>query len=177
MQLGVRKGTVVIAVTYDVNPGDESRQLRAMFDRNADGRLDSGEQTKLQKYLERMAMLFFKMRIGDRSATLIRSGTSAHRVGLPADASQTMGVSLLFTAYLPKHDDGELLTIGISDRGKDAKKHIPLIVDVGGGWTVALASQGEFHPESRQIQRIRLNKGRSLTLKLRLGSPAGARLR
>lgn len=177
LEIGLHASELVVSVRYDLSPGDESRLVRALFDRNTDGKLDSAEQQKLARYLERAAMLFFELRIQSEPGSLVRQSVSAHRVELPVEATQTMGVSMLYVATLPKVLPGALLEIEIIDRDKDSAKHVPVTVGLSDGWEVAFSSQGELHPVPRQIHRVKLQRGRPLVLRLRHGSRLGARKR
>lgn len=167
VQIGVRPSSLVVAVSYDVNPGNEARMLRALFDRDADGRLGADEEKLLSQYLERTAMLFFDMKIQSETAQMVRREATSDRTGLPVDANSSMGIRLLYTVDLPEPDTVRQLRIEISDRDKDGTKHVPLMLDVAPEWNVALASQGEFHPSTRQIARVRLNSKAGLTLEIR----------
>jgi len=177
VEIGLHKNELALSIKYDLNPGNEARLVRALFDRNTDGHLDGTEQAKLVRYLERTAMLFIDLQIQSAQAKLIRQSGSAHRVALPVEATQTMGVSVLYIAPLPKVAPGELLTIQIKDRDKDPAKHVPVTLGYSEGWEVAFASQGELHPAPRQIHRIKLDKHGTFELRVRHGSRLGARNR
>lgn len=169
LRLGVREDRMFLAVNFDVNPGQEALRTRALFDRDADGALSPDEQTVLVAALERMAWLWLKTTVDGAKVAWTLREKAPSRVDRPADDDQTLGVALLYEVKIPK--EGFELTL--EDRERDAGKHVPLEVDLGPGWSVALASQGELHPEARQVRGVQLGVGRSVILRLRRNkSPA-----
>ena len=164
IRLGVKEDRLVIAVSYDVSPGQDALQLRGLFDRDADGSLSLEEQEKLTGYLEQMAMLYFELRIDGERVTPARISRTPFRIDQPASSSDTLGVALLYDAPLPARRSCE---VSLADQTKARDTHVPLVVDLTEGWEVAFASQGELHPSPFAIHRVRLDRGRPLTLSLR----------
>jgi hypothetical protein len=164
LRVGVKADRLLIAVNYDVNPGQDALQLRALFDRDADGKLSQEEQDKLTSYLEQMSMLYFELRIDGEKVKPARISTTPFRIDLPATASDALGVALLFSAPLPASDRIEVV---LSDQSKSRDVHVPVVVDLTEGWEVAFASQGELHLRPFAIHRVRLDRGRPLILRLR----------
>lgn len=162
LRVGVRSDRVLLSITYDVSPGREARQTRAVFDRNSDGRLDEKEQRALLRYLEQLATRWLEVSVDGARQTLKRTSVQGHQLDLPADAHQTLGASMLLTAPLPRGS----LKLRIKDRDKDKKSHVPTVVDLAPQWQVQMSSQGELHPKARRLRRIRLAPGRALVLHL-----------
>ncbi len=162
IRVGVQRDEIVVAYSYDVNPGTEALRTRALFDRDADGRLDAEEQARLQKYLVDTALLWMRVRVQDRPIDLRTSTVTANRLDRPADDTTTLGISALVRVPRPPG----ALVIELEDRDKDARKHVPVVVDFAGEESVALASQGEFDPEARQLRGVRLEPERALVLRL-----------
>jgi hypothetical protein len=164
IRLGVKEDRLLIAVSYDVNPGQDSQRLRGLFDRDADGTLSAEEQGKLTAYLEQMAMLYFELAIDGQAVKPARISSTPFRIDLPAGATDSLGVSLLYSALLPP---GGSVGVRVADQTKARDTHVPLVVDLTEGWEVAFASQGEVHPTPFSIHRVRLDRGRPLLLDLR----------
>lgn len=162
IRIGVQPERIVVAFSYDVNPGVEALRTRALFDRDSNGQLDEDERKRLQKYLVDTALLWMRVRVQDRPIDLRTSTVTPNRLDRPADDSTTLGISALLTVPRPAGP----LEIVVEDRDKDAKKHVPVIVDFGRDEGVALASQGELDPEARQLRGVRLEPGRTLVLRL-----------
>lgn len=163
LRMAVRPDAVVVSVTYDVDPGDPSRQLRGLFDRDSDGQLDVGEQAKLLRYLEDTARLWLEVDLGGRPLALVVRSREGSRLGLPAEATSSLGISLVLTASVALADPARLR---IADRDKDASRHVPLVVDVAPELHPRFASRGEWHPELRQLHRVMLGPDRALELTL-----------
>ncbi len=164
LRIGVKEAQVLLAVNYDVSPGQDALQIRGLFDRDADGRLSSEEQDKLTGYLEQMAMLYFELRIDGEKVALSRISKTPYRTDLPVAADDTLGVALLYSAPLPPKAAIELR---FSDQTKARDTHVPVVVDLTAGWEVAFASQGELTPDPFALHRVRLDRGRPLVLRLR----------
>jgi hypothetical protein len=162
----VRPDHVVIWWSYDVDPGEASRQLRALFDRDADGRLSPAEQSALTEYLVRTAGLFSELEVDGAPVTPERISTRPSRVELPTEASQSLGVRVELRLPLPDRPRVELRW---RDRDKDARRHVPLTLRLDPGWRVRLASQGELEPSTRTVRSVRLGPGRGLDLRLDRG--------
>lgn len=163
LRLGIRGDKAFLTTTLDVNPGPEALRTRGLFDRDADGRLSADEQDKLESALQNMAWLFLKTRIGGRPAAWALRERVGHRLDKPATDDTTLGIALLHEAPL----SGDELVFEFEDRDKDKRDHVPLDVDVAEGWTVVLATQGEWYPEARQLRGIRLDPERTFRLVLR----------
>lgn len=164
LRLGVREADLLLSVTLDVSPGREALQTRGLFDRDTSGALEEAEVEKLLTYLERTATLWLAVEVGGEEARLERVSIAGNQLDRPADSAETLGVSLLYRIPLPP---GPEVTVRLRDRDRDRAKHVPLVVDLGPAWSVRLASQGEWHPEARQLHRITLTEGRPLELVLR----------
>jgi hypothetical protein len=164
IRMGVKEDQLLIAVNYDVNPGQDAVQLRSLFDRDADGSMSKEEQDKLTVYLEQMAMLYFELTIDGQKVKPSKISTMPFRIDAPATSSDTLGVALLYSAPLPKNDTIEL---SIADQTKSRETHVPLVVDLTDGWEVLFANQGEVHPTPFALHRVRLDRERPLSLRLR----------
>ncbi len=164
LRVGVQRDKLIVSVTYDVNPGDESRSVRSLFDRDANGKLDDDEQKAIARFLEETAMLWLQISIDGAPVKLDKVSTVPNRLNAPRESSDSLGIAILYEAALPAKD---ALTIAIADRDKDRGKHVPLTVDLAPDWEVVLASQGELFPKVRQIQRIGLRADVPLELRLR----------
>jgi hypothetical protein len=165
LRLGIAKEQIVLSLTFDVNPGEESRFLRRLFDKDSNGKLDEAEQAALLRYLEETATLFLKLRIGGKAVPLVAAERNGSRLGLPRESSDTLGVALLFRAAIPASP--ELLELEVEDRMADAKTDVPLVVDLDPAAVVAFASQGELHPREHQLQRVRLAQDWPFVLRVR----------
>ncbi len=163
LRVGVHADRLLLSITYDVSPGREARQTRAVFDRDSDGQLDAQEQRKLLHYLEQLATRWLEVSIDGRPQALKRTNVQGHQLNLPSSAHQTLGASMLLSAPLPPGS----LKLTIKDRDKDKKSHVPAVVDLAPQWQVWMSSQGELHPSARRLRRIRLAPGRALVLHLR----------
>ncbi|MCA9548909.1 MAG: hypothetical protein KC933_02670 [Myxococcales bacterium] len=163
LRLGVRGDRMFLAVNFDVNPGQEALRTRALFDRDSDGALSQPEQTLLEGALERMARLWLKARVDGAEVQWTRRELVPNRLDRPADDDQTLGLALLYEAPVPPQG----FELVLEDRDRDAAKHVPLEVDLGEGWSVVLASQGELWPEARQVRGVQLKAGRQLILRLK----------
>ncbi len=162
LRLGVQPARLVIAWSYDVNPGPDALRTRGLFDRDADGRLDAAERQKLQKYLLDTTLLFLRVRIDGAPVDLTGAQVEAHRMDRPADDDSTLGISALVTVPRPPG----AFELVVEDRDKDATKHVPVVVDLAVAEPVALASQGELDPAARRIHGVRLERGRPFVLRL-----------
>lgn len=162
LRLGVREdGRLVLAMAYDVNPGREARRTRAMFDRNADGALDEAERTRLLEAMEKICWSWLEIRQGERPVKWRQRDRAGHRLDRPTRDDSTLGVSLVYEAEGAR---AGAVRITIRDRDKDLAKHVPLVVDLAPGWHVKLASQGEWHPDARQIGGVALRPDQPLEL-------------
>lgn len=166
IRLGVRGDELALAVNYDVDAGDSAQLMRRLFDRNADGRLDADEQGKILELLERTANLWLTVKIDGQKRALHRAERRGFQLDLPADATQNLGVALLYTTPLPPWRDGRILRIELVDRDQDAAKVVPVTVDLPSGAEVRLSSLGELHPRLHQIHRVMLAPERGLRLEL-----------
>lgn len=166
LRLGVRADRLLLQVTFDLDPGAPSRTVREVFDRDADGRLDGGEQAKAERFLVESAMLFLKLDVGGAPATLTPLEVIPSNLDRPVGATETVGIAAVFEAPLPRPAPGGRVRLVLSDRDKDRAKHVPLVVDLAAGWSVAFASQGELHPGPRRIERVLLAEGAPLVLDL-----------
>jgi len=169
LSVDFRDKKCLFTLTYNVNPGQDASLLRALFDRNSNGKLEGEEQERLTEYLERTAVMFLRVRINGELARLIQLESSMHRASSNVAASKAMGLQIRFSAEIPTLKEGGTLSLSISDRDKDDQKHVPTVVDVGKMWSVILSSQGEFHTAIRQISNIKLKLDQSLELKMRRG--------
>jgi hypothetical protein len=163
LRLGVRADAILLSLTYDLNPGEDARMARSLFDRDGNGELDAGEREKLERYLEDTARLFLQVAIDGKEVTLERVELVASRLDLPRASSETLGIAAVYRAALPP---GDRVSIRVADRDKDRARHVPLVVDLAPGWDVELATQGELHPKSRQLQRILLSEDHPFELRL-----------
>ena len=169
LTLELRNKKVLLTMTYTVNPGQEASMLRALYDRDADGRLNGEEQERLTEYLEKMATMFLRVSIDGEIARLVQLDSSMQRADFRATSSKAMGMQLRFSAPLPEVEKGKTFTMSVVDRDKDAKKHVPTVVDVGKNWSVIMADQGEFHPTTRQVLNVKLSEEATLNLEIRRG--------
>ena len=101
----------MFTVTYTVNPGQEASLLRALYDRNSDGRLDGEEQERLTEYLEKTAVMFLRVTIDGDLARLVRLDSTMQRADFRVAASEAMGMQLRFSTPLPKLDKGKTFTL------------------------------------------------------------------
>lgn len=164
LRIGVKPDQLLIAANYDVNPGQDALQLRSLFDRDADGKLSPEEQDKLTTYLEQMAMLYFELEVDGAKVKPAKISATPFRIDLPASATDALGIALLYSVPIPSHETVELVFV---DQSKSREAHVPVVVDLTEGWEVAFASQGELSPSPFSIQRVRLDRGRPLVLRLR----------
>jgi hypothetical protein len=164
LRMGIKRDRLLVSVAYDVNPGEESKRTRSVFDRDGDGQLDPAEQDRLAHYLEETATLWMRVLVDDRPCKLDKVEMSPNRLNAPRDSTDSLGISILYSAPLPEADR---VRIEVIDRDKDKAKHVPLIVDLSPDWDVVLATQGELHPAARQLSRIALGQDASVVLLLR----------
>ncbi|MBI2375005.1 MAG: hypothetical protein HYV07_13495 [Deltaproteobacteria bacterium] len=165
IRLGVSEDRIAIEVAFDLSPGDEARQARRLFDADADGELSPGETARLLAFLEQTARLFLAVRVDGRLVTLEKQESVAHRIDLPTDATDMLGLSLVLKA--PIRIGSTPVRIELVDRNADASKDVPVLVDLGPGIRVVLAAPGELLRRVRQLQRISLDDKRGLVLVLR----------
>lgn len=163
LRLGIQGRRLLLAITYDVNPGQEALRTRGLFDRDVDGALDASERARLMDALEKTCWLWLKAEVDGAAVTWTRRERSGHRLDRAATDDTGLGLSLVYEAPLPA---AGALTVQLSDRDRDAEKHVPLQVDLARAWRVVQASQGEWHPKGRQLSRVVLNAQRPLTLRL-----------
>lgn len=163
LRVGVQDGIVLLAITYDLNPGRESARARALFDRDTNGTLDEAERAKLEQYLVKTATLWLELDVQGTRVSTNTATVSRTRFDRPAGDTSSIGVSALLRVPAP----GEKLEIRVADRVKDKRKHVPVVVDLAGPYRVRLSTQGELDPDARQIRGIRLEHGRDLRLHLR----------
>ena len=163
LRLGIRGQRAYLSVSYDVDPGQDARRTRALFDRDTDGRLDPEERQRLEKGLERRARVWLRTERDGEPLDWTIKERKPHRFDRPTDDATTLGLALLYEAELPKAP----LTLTIHDRERDKAKHVPLIVDLGPKWVVDFASQGELSADGARLSRVRLADGRPLVLRLR----------
>jgi len=164
IRLGITPGAVAVAVTYDVDPGDPSRQLRGLFDRDGDLQLGMEEQARLTKYLEDTATLWLKVEVDGLPVTLARRAREVTALELPVGSSKTLGISLVYTASVSA---GRLR---LRDRDKDARTHVPVVVDLAPGLRLRSANQGEWHPRLRQVHRVMVGPELPLEIDVRPGA-------
>jgi hypothetical protein len=163
LRLGVLADRVLFNVSYDVNPGEDARLHRSLFDRDGSGVLDEGEKKKLEQYLIDTALLFFKLSIDGKKIVPERVETKGVRLDAAVGSTEALGVAFVLSAPLPA---GPIFTLELADRDKDRARHVPLVVDLSAGYEVLLSVPGELFPEARQIHRIMLKEGEPLFLKL-----------
>lgn len=173
LRVGLDEQRLVVSMVYDLDPGEPSRTARQLFDRNTDGELDEAERALLEAWMERTALRAFQVHAGLREDAMTRLAfetvrRDGHRTTLPSQATETLGLSLLLHAPLPA--DAETLRLELRDEEPDRRKHVPLILDVGPGWALRFASQGEWHPGARQLHRVALSKEHPLVLHLVRGA-------
>jgi hypothetical protein len=161
--VGVTSHRIVLSVTYDVNPGDDARQLRSLFDKDSNGTLDPPERELLLRYLEQTATLFLKVELGGAPVNLVPTERIGYRLELPRDSTETLGISLV---YLLDETAKDPIALRIDDRNADAKIDVPVVVDLEPGLRVAFANQGELHPREGQIHRVRLHRDLPLILRV-----------
>lgn len=164
LRLGVTDGELLLSVSYDVNPGDEARQLRGVFDRDGDGNLSAPEQAQVLDYLERTALLWLRLQVGGRPAELSKKQAQGSHVDAKVSSTDSVGISLLYQVAIPPA--APRLELELSDRDKDAAKVVPLTADLGPSWTVELATQGEWQPRLRSLERVFLTPKEGLRLVL-----------
>jgi len=164
LRLGVADAELLLSVSYDVNPGDESRQLRAVFDRDGDGSLSEREQAQLMDYLERTALLWLRLKVGGSAVELSKKQAQGSHVDAKVASADSVGISLLYQAALPP--GAARLELELSDRDKDAAKAVPLTADLAPLWAVELATQGEWQPRLRSLERVFLTPKEGLRLVL-----------
>ena len=162
LRLGIQDGRIVLAVTYDVNPGREASRTRALFDRDTNGVLDEPERATLERYLVKTASMWLRLEVGGEVISTDTATVARRRFDRPSADSSTLGISMLVTAPAP----GASLSVALVDRDRDKRKHVPVTVDVVGPYRVRLSSQGEWDPKARQIRGIRLEDGLGLELRL-----------
>lgn len=168
IRLGMKRDRVVVSMIYDLNPGEPSRTARQLFDRNTDGVIDEGERALLESWMERTALRFFSVSLSRPDGaseqigfeTLRREG---HRTTLPSSATETVGLSLLLSAPLPSGPGP--FELRVEDYEADQRTHVPLVLDLEPGLSLDFSSQGEWHPATRQLQRVELSKDRPLRLR------------
>ena len=160
---------MLFTVTYTVNPGQEASMLRALYDRDASGRLDGEEQERLTEFLEKSAVMFLRVKIDGNLARLVQLDSVMQRAAVNVEASKAMGIQLRFSTPLPEKKKGETFTFEVVDRDKDATKHVPTVIDIGKAWSVISSNQGEFHPTTRQVLKVRLAEEANLQMTIRRG--------
>ena len=163
IQARVQGEALEIVMLYDLDPGRDSQMARALFDRDDDGALSDGEQAALVRYLEQTALLFFELEIDGHTVTATRGARVPHRADRPVASSKSLGLRLHLHAPVA----GAAVRIRLRDRDKDRARHVPVQLDLGPGWVLAFASQGEWVPSLHRLQGARLASGRDLQLTLR----------
>lgn len=157
----MRAGGVVLSLTYDVDPGEPSRTLRGLFDRDGSGQLEPPEQAMLLRYLEDTARLWLVLTAAGQPVTWRVRSREGTRLDLPAAATSAVGLSMVLTASVAT---GAELHLRLADRDRDGRKHVPTVVDVAPGFRLRYASRGEWHPALRQLHQVRLAPGAELEL-------------
>jgi hypothetical protein len=161
LRLGIRADAVVLSVTYDVDPGEPSRLLRGLFDRDASGQLEPAEQAMVTRYLEDTARLWLVLEADGRPLTWQTRSREGARLDQPAASTGSVGLSLVLTASVAM---GAELRLRLADRDRDTRKHVPAVVDVAPGLRLRYASRGEWHTTLRQLHQVRLSPGVDLQL-------------
>ena len=161
LRLGVRDGVVVLSLTYDVDPGEPSRTLRGLFDRDASGQLEPPEQAMIMRYLEDTARLWLVVETGGQPVAWHTRSREGARLDQPAAATGSVGLALVLTASVVV---GTELRLRLADRDRDGRKHVPAVVDVGPGLRLRYASRGEWNATLRQLHQVRLSPGVDLWL-------------
>ncbi|MFO0724970.1 MAG: hypothetical protein U1E65_14415 [Myxococcota bacterium] len=163
LRLGLRDGELLLSVVYDLNPGDESKQLRGLFDRDGNGSLDESERAKILDYLVRTVELWLKLRLDGAPLRLEKAQIQGTHLDSPPGSTESLGISILYKASIPVR---AALRLEVEDRDKDAEKVVPLTLDLGPGWTLELASQGEWQPRIRSLERVFLGPSEGLRIEL-----------
>lgn len=176
LRLGVRRERLILSVTFDTNPGQESARVRATFDRDASGALDGAEAERLERFLLDSALLFLAVRVDGAPVDLERLELVRTGFEEPVGSARSLGFAALLGWAGAELAPGQAREVVVADRDKDRTRHVPLVVDVGAGLEVAFASQGELDPHLRQLRRIMLREGAPLVLRLRgvPGAPGGS---
>lgn len=136
-----------VVVDYEVNPGEAASGLRALFDRDGDGRLSPPEQAQLTEYLARTATLFFKTTSDGAPLSFERRRATAERVDEPANSTALLAVTVELFAPWPGawprgwFGFGRARHVVIDDKPKQRGDHVPVTVTVD-RVTLSGASQG-----------------------------------
>ncbi|MEE2903968.1 MAG: hypothetical protein VYC39_16700 [Myxococcota bacterium] len=169
LTIELREASILVTVSYTISSGKEATLLRALYDRDADGRLSGEEQERLTDYIERTAVMFLRMNINGELTRLVQRESNMQRLDSRADSRNAFRVQMRFAVTVPKLDRGETFTLSVEDRDKDALRKVPTVVDVGQAWSIVMASQGEYHPTTRQILDVQLDEENRLKLIIRKG--------
>ena len=165
----LRDASALVTVSYTISSGKEATLLRALYDRDSNGRLDGEEQERLTEYIERTAVMFLRMNINGELTRLVQRESNMQRLDSRADSRNAFRVQMRFALTVPKLKRGETFKLSITDRDKDALRQVPTVIDVGQSWSIVMASQGEYHPTTRQILDVQLAEDRNLELVIRRG--------
>lgn len=163
LRLGIQANRVLLAVTYDVNPGQDALRTRGLFDRDSDGALSAPEQARLLDALEKTCWLWLQVRVGEKKLTWTRRERVGHRLDRAATDDSGLGLALLYEAALPPRG---AMILTVEDRDRDRAKHVPLQMDLDPAWRLTQAEQGEWFAQARQLSRVTLSADRPLTLHL-----------
>ena len=169
LTIELRDTSALVTVSYTISSGKEATLLRALYDRDADGRLSGEEQERLTEYIERTAVMFLRMNINGELTRLVQRESNMQRLDSRADSRNAFRVQMRFAVTIPKIKRGETFSLSVSDRDKDAMLQVPTVVDVGQSWSIVMASQGEYHPTTRQILDVQLADERDLKMVIRRG--------
>jgi|GEM_PF-2427644 len=169
LTIELRDASILVTVGYTISTGKEATLLRALYDRDADGRLSGEEQERLTAYIERTAVMFLRMNINGELTRLVQRESNMQRLDSRADSRNAFRVQMRFAVTIPKLKRGETFTLSVEDRDKEALRKVPTVVDVGKSWSIVMASQGEYHPTTRQILDVQLDEENRLEMIIRRG--------
>lgn len=155
---------VRLMIDDQVNPGAPSATLRALFDRNGDGRLDPDEQAQLADYLVASARQFLQITVDGAPLPLAETARTTDRLDDPTGSDALLAVTVVLEARLPAGPAAR--TVTLSDRVADPAMHVPLVVQLGPGLILDRASAGVQTAAGGPLRGINLMPGVPLVLRL-----------
>lgn len=171
IRLRMSSQKLVVEVTWDVNPGDDAKVVRATYDRNQDGRLDEAELGVLRAFLGRNATSGLVLSLGGSEVRPKLLAQTFFGLDLAAGAPEPLGIRASFEL---EHGGAE---IRLEDRSVPPKLDldVPVVVDVEPGVIVAFANMGELSVKDRQVRRVKINNSAAFIVRARpsAGTSAG----
>lgn len=163
--LVVAADRATVFVSLELNPGDDSAEARALFDRDSDGRLSPAEQEMLVGFLARVAEQGVALSEGERPVALSRAAVRG--IGLDREVADSAIVGVEVELRSPLAPLGAFRDLRFQDQTRGGKSHVLVEVRVAEGLTLARPNQGELSPDGRALQNAMVSREAHLEVRVR----------